>query len=47
MDETKNLIVTEALHALRLSRRYKGKFSQDEFEYAPRSPGSSQGDCRE
>ena len=47
MDETQNLIVTEALHALRLSRRYKGKVSQDEFEYAPRSPGFSKEDCRE
>ena len=47
MDETQNLIVTEALHALQLSRRYKGKVSQDEFECAPCSPGSSQGDCRE
>jgi hypothetical protein len=46
MDETQNLIVTEALNALRLSRRYKGKLSQDEFEYAPRSPSFSKKDCR-
>ena len=46
MDETQDLIVTEALHALWLSRPYKGKFSQDEFEYVSRSPGFSTEGCR-
>ena len=46
MDETQNMIVTEALHTIRLSLRNNGKFSQDEFEYVPRSPGFSKEDCR-
>lgn len=46
MDETQNLIVAEALHAFRLSHRFKGKFNQDEFEYAPHSPGFSKEDWR-
>ena len=32
--DKKNVIVEEAMRALRLSRRYKGKFADDEFEFA-------------
>ncbi len=29
-----DIVITETINALRLSRRYSRKFSQDEFEYA-------------
>ena len=33
-EERSRLVVAEAMRALRLSRRYRGRFSQDEFEAA-------------
>lgn len=33
-EEQRLYMVDEAMHALRLSRRHGGKFSQDEFDYA-------------
>ena len=30
----KSIVITETINALRLARRYGGKFSEDEFEYA-------------
>lgn len=32
--ENRNLVIAETINALRLARKYGGKFGQDEFEYA-------------
>ena len=34
MMEFRDLVVDEAVTALRLARRYRGKFARDEFEFA-------------
>ncbi len=34
MEEHRELVLREVWKALRLARRYSGKFSDDEFEYA-------------
>ncbi len=32
--EDSNIVITETINALRLARRYSGKFAHDEREYA-------------
>ena len=32
--EDRSTVITETINALRLARRYSGKFAQDEREYA-------------
>jgi len=34
MEEQRELVLREVWKAIRLARRYSGKFSDDEFEYA-------------
>ncbi len=34
MEKERELVLREVLKALRLARKYKGKFSSDELEYA-------------